>query len=248
MNIRGSRNKGKGFWDKEYKKGRPTIRSGKQAQGSHLALSNNPSEDLIKFTRWLQRNADHNEMNTHSSVLDLGCGNGRNLIYLAKIYSIQGTGYDISNEAITQAKQLSKDLPLKYEARSIAGPLSLEDQSQDLVLDMMTSHFLNHVDRKILGSEIARVLKPGGWLYFKTFLRDEDVHAERLLRERPAEEKGSYIHPKIGVAEHVFTEDEIEGMLKDNFIVHKMLRSHRHRDERGHAAKRRSISIYAERI
>jgi SAM-dependent methyltransferase len=243
MNNRRGNNTGKGFWEKEYKKGGSKSRS-----GGHLALSNNPSEDLIKFTRWLQRNVDHGQMSTHSSVLDLGCGNGRNLIYLANTYNVHGTGYDISNEAITQAKQLSKDLPLKYEARSIAGPLLLEDQSQDLVLDMMTSHFLNHEDRKILGSEIARVLKPGGWLYFKTFLRDEDIHAERLLRERPAKEKGSYIHPKIGVAEHVFTEDEIEDMLKDNFIVHKMLRSHRHRDERGHAAKRRSISIYAERI
>lgn len=248
MNIRGSRNKGKGFWDKEYKKGKPTSRSGKQNQGGHLALSNNPSEDLIKFSRWLERNSDSTNLNPHPSVLDLGCGNGRNLIYLARNYGAKGYGYDISSEAINQAKQNSKDLPLSYEARSIAGTIPLEDQSQDLVLDMMTSHFLNHEERTNLSKEIARVLKPGGWLYFKTFLRDEDVHAKRLLRESPAEEKGSYIHPKIGVAEHVFTENEIEQMLKDNFIIHKMLRSHRHRDEKGHAAKRRSISIYAEKI
>ena len=35
----------KGFWNKEYKKGKPGSRN-----TGHLALSNNPSEDLIKFT------------------------------------------------------------------------------------------------------------------------------------------------------------------------------------------------------
>lgn len=236
---REEKTKSKKFWDKEYK--------GNSGQNKHLALSNNPSEDLIKFTRWLSRNSESNVLTSRSSVLDLGCGNGRNLIYLAKTYGVKGVGYDISNEAVNQATQLSKGLSLEYEARSIAGTLTVEDQSQDLVLDMMTSHFLNQEERVVLSKEIARVLKRGGWLYFKTFLRDEDIHAERLLRQNPAEEKGSYIHPKIGVAEHVFTEAEIEEMLKDNFIIHKMLRSHRHR-EKGHAGKRRSISIYAERI
>ncbi len=223
------------FWNKEYKK------------AGHLALSNNPSEDLEKFARWLIRNGDSDSFKANPSVLDLGCGNGRNLIYLAKNYSIKGIGYDISGEAVEQAKKMSVGLNLKYEARSIAGHINLPDQSQDLILDMMTLHFLTAPERKELIAEISRLLKPGGWFYFKTFLRDEDIHAERLLRENPAEEKGSYIHPKIGVAEHVFTEEEIKEMLKENFDIHKMLRSHRHR-ENGHAAKRRSISVYAERI
>ncbi len=228
-------NRGRKFWNKEY------------LQAENLALSNNPSEDLIKFTKWLARNADQNPLQPGSSVLDIGCGNGRNLIYLAKTYDINGLGYDISSEAISQAKKLSKGLGLEYQTRSIALPLTVPDQSQAIVLDMMTSHFLTEEERKNLLQEIARVLKPNGWLYLKTFLRDEDLHAERLLREHPAKERGSYIHPKIGVAEHVSTEDEIKDVLKQNFLIHKMLRSHRHR-ENGHATKRRSISVYAEKI
>lgn len=237
MNNRGTKNKGQGFWNKEYGE-----------KSKHLALSNNPSEDLMKFTKWLERNDAFGGLNPRSHVLDLGCGNGRNLIYLAKIYGIKGVGYDISAEAVKQAIDLSKGLNLKYEARSIVGSITFPDESQDLILDMMTSHFLNYGEREFLYKEIARLLKPGGWLYFKTFLRDEDIHAGRLIRENPADEKGSYIHPKIGVAEHVFTEVEIEQMLSKNFRIHKMLRSHKHRDEHGHAAKRRSISVYAEKM
>ena len=232
----------KGFWNKEYRKGK------------HLALSNNPSEDLIKFTKWLERNDDLIKLNSHASVLDLGCGNGRNLIYLAKTFGLRGIGYDVSLEAIKQAQLLSKDLRLKYETRSIAGKITEPDSSHSLVLDMMTSHFLNEAERKNLINEIDRVLVPCGWLYLKTFFKEDDINAGRLLKEHPAEEKGSYIHPKIGVAEHVFTEDEIESALKEHFVIHKMLRSHRHIDKdprqggARHAGKRRSISVYAQKI
>ena len=233
------------FWNREYQAGgQKTRRSGKQ----HLALSNNPSEDLIKFTKWLERNEEIVKLNSHASVIDLGCGNGRNLIYLSKNFKIKGTGYDISIEAIKQAEGLSKDLNLKYEVRSIAGKITLPDESQSVVLDMMTSHFLNKAERENLIEEIARVLVPGGYLYLKTFFKDRDTHAARLLKENPAEEKGSYIHPKIGVAEHVFTEEELEESLKKDFTIRKMLRSHRHRNIGGSGGKRRSISVYAQKI
>ncbi|MCR4311391.1 MAG: methyltransferase domain-containing protein [Candidatus Taylorbacteria bacterium] len=223
-----------GFWNKEYK------------QGNHLALSDNPSEDLIKFTRWIERESGREFLNVHATALDLGCGNGRNLIYLAKQFGIRGIGYDSSKEAIVHAKQLSLDLPIVYETRSIAGNLPVPDESQTFVLDMMTSHFLDATEREHLITEIARVLKPGGWLFWKTFLQDGDMHAKKLLREHPAEEDGSYIHPRMHVAEHVFTEEEVRQVLSYNFTIHKITKSHRHRDS-GRAGKRRSMSIYAER-
>ncbi|MSR78999.1 MAG: class I SAM-dependent methyltransferase [Candidatus Taylorbacteria bacterium] len=222
------------FWNKEYKK------------GGHLALSEEPSGDLIKFTRFLERSHGRKILNPTSSVLDLGCGNGRNLIYLAENFGMRGIGYDISNEAVNIAKKSSENLPIQYEVRSIAGTFSLPDSSQSIALDMMTSHFLEASDRKNLVEEIARVLKPGGWLFLKTFLLDEDLHAKQLLRDNPASEPGSYIHPKIGVAEHVFTEEEIHEALALHFTVHKISKSHRHRED-GHASKRRSMSVYAER-
>lgn len=226
---------GKTFWNKEYK------------QKDHLKLSENPSEDLVKFTRHLEREYGRAYLNPLASVIDLGCGNGRNLVYLSKEFGMRGIGYDISSEATLQAQKLSTDLPLTYEVRSIAGALSVPDASQTLALDMMTSHFLNHAEREMLYTEILRILKPGGWLFLKTFLLDEDIHAERLLREHPGTEVGSYVHPEIKVEEHVFTEDEIAEDIGKYFFVHKILKSHRHKDEHGRPGKRRSISLYAQK-
>jgi SAM-dependent methyltransferase len=228
-------NKSRQFWNKEYK------------HGHHLTLSDNPSEDMIKFTKFLERQFGRTYLNPTARVVDLGCGNGRNLIYLAQNFGMRGTGYDISAEAIETAKTLSVNLPIEYLARSIKGKLDLPDASQTLALDMMTSHFLDASERKELFSEIIRVLKPNGWLFWKTFLLDEDEHAERLLRENPAAEIGSYIHPKIGVAEHVFTEDEVRETLAEHFVIHKIDKSHKHRAS-GRAFKRRSMSVYAQKI
>lgn len=225
---------GQAFWDAEYK------------EGGHLALSINPSEDLEKFTRWLVRETGRTLLNVTASVLDLGCGNGRNLIWLSETFGVRGVGYDISHEAVSQAKQrtASLGLPLSYEARSIAGTIPLPDNSVTIALDMMTSHFLNATERDALIEEIHRVLKPGGFLFYKTFLLDEDRHAERMLRENPGEEKHTYIHPEIGVAEHVSTEAEIVERYGRYFTIHKVHKSHRHK---GKYAKRRSVTFYFEK-
>lgn len=228
------RGKGKEFWNIEYK------------DGGHLALSTNQSEDLEKFTRWVERESGRKYLNVTSSSLDLGCGNGRNLIWLSETFGIRGVGYDISAEAISQAKKRTTELglPLTYEARTIAGAIPLPDNSQRFVLDMMTSHFLNASERAALIEEIYRVLKPGGFLFYKTFLLDEDKHAYRMLKENPGDEENTYIHPEIGVAEHVSTEEEIHETYGRRFHIHKIHKSHRHRGEN---AKRRSIVIYAEK-
>lgn len=222
-----------GFWDKEYKK-----------NGAHFALSDNPSEDLVTFIRWLEKEHGLSYAGPRTTVLDLGCGNGRNLIYLARKFGVRGAGIDSSHEAIREARGKSAELPLVYKVRSVVHPLPVPDLSQSLVLLMMTLHFLTKNERANLYKEMARVLKPSGWLYLKTFLLEDDRHARRLLSEHPAEEAGSYVHPKFGGVEHVFTEDEIRADLALYFTVEKIAKSHRHRGPRG---KRRSMSVYARK-
>lgn len=232
----------KQFWNKEYKD-----KGGNERQ-SHLAISDTPSEDLLHFLQWLEREYRGSIFNKESLVFDAGCGNGRNLIYLANTYHVHGVGYDISQEALEQARAKSHPYTITYTARSIAGPIALESASVDLVLDMMASHFLTEQEREELLAEIHRILKPGGWLFYKTFLLDGDMNARELLRDHPGTEHNTYIHPKIGVPEHVSTEEEIAQTFAPYFTIHKILRSHKHIDKHGRANKRRSISVYAERI
>lgn len=225
---------GVSFWDHEY------------THAEHLSLSDMASGDLQKFTRWLERQTKRAVLNPTSSVVDVGCGNGRNLLYLAATYNMHGIGYDSSGAAIKAAKELSKDWQLKYDVHSIAEPLPLADSSQMLALDMMSSHFLNVKQRMQLRDELYRVLKPGGYLFMKTFLKDGDLHTQQLLKERPGPETGSYIHPVIGVAEYVYSSQELLEFLGEKFTVHKTYASHKHLSK-GRARKRRTISVYAQK-
>lgn len=222
------------FWDHEY------------ANPENLKLSSDHSADLEKFVRFVERETGHKHLQQLTSVLDLGCGNGRNIIYFAREFGVKGTGYDSSSAAIAQAKTASEGLSIAYEVRSIAKPIDLPDESQNIVLDMMSSHFLTETERANLKQEIFRVLKPGGFLFMKTFLSDGDKHTERLLTEFPADEAGSYIHPVIGVAEFVYSEEELLDFLSECFEIKKIYRSHKH-VLRGKARKRRTISVYARK-
>lgn len=222
------------FWDQEY------------TNPEHLKLSMTESGDLAKCMRWLERQDSLPIPAKGSSVVDAGCGNGRNLIYLAAQFGMKGIGVDISSAAIAQARRASHELPITYHVSSAGKPLPAEDASQVLALDMMTSHFLNKEERKGLRDEIHRVLIPGGFLFMKTFLKDEDLHTARLLKDFPGQEPGSYIHPVMGVPEYVYSEDELVAFLSEVFIVRKIYRSHRH-TTKGGAGKRRTISIYAEK-
>ncbi len=222
------------FWNKEYR------------TGAHLQLSDEPAEDLIKFCRWVERAEGRRQLNVTGRVLDLGCGNGRNLIYLAQTYGIRGVGYDISDVAIRQAIAASVDMPIQYAVRSIDKPIELPDSSVNVVLDMMTSHFLKAADRSVLLQETLRVLRPGGWLFLKTFLADEDLHVAELLKTAPADEPGAYVHPKMGVYEYVYTEAALEDFFSPHFEIQKLERSFKHMKD-GRAFKRRTIAGYMQK-
>lgn len=223
------------FWNREYQ------------TSEHLTLSTAPSEDLQKFTRFLERGWKREFLNPAALALDLGCGNGRNLVYLAQEYGMRGIGYDISDVAVKEAVAASDGLPIQYDVRSIAAPLPVGDETVTVCMDMMTSHFLRKAEREHLRDEIYRVLRPGAWLFFKSFLADEDINVKMLLRDHPADEENAYIHPKLGVYEYVWTEDAVYELFGKQFEIHKFHKSHKHL-RRGRAGKRRTFSAYLERL
>ena len=226
---------GKDFWNKQYKT--PT----------HLALSDEPSEDLVKFTRYLLREHGKAYLNVTAKAADLGCGNGRNLIFLSKEFGVHGLGYDTSDVAIREAKAAAKDLPLEFKVASLTDPIPLPDASVMIALDMMASHFLKKAEREALRAGIVRALRPNGWLFFKSFLLDEDLNAARMLRSNPGPEEGMYIHPEIGVPEYVWTEQGVREFFEPYFTIHKIEKSYKHRHSDGSAWKRRTISAYLQK-
>lgn len=228
----------KEFWNKEYK------------DPGMFGLSDEVSADLQKFTRWMHKEYGKDAIRPDTFVLDAGCGNGRNVLWMNDAFRVRGYGYDISEEAIEQAKaKASKQQwgsKLTFEVKSIGELIALPDESVDIVIDAMSSHFLKNIERARFVSEVLRVLKPQGVMFFKSFYAERDSHTKELLEKHAADEVNAYIHPKLGVYEYVWTDAAIEETFGTDFVIMHKEPSHRHH-VKGKPAKRRSITCYFEK-
>jgi 2-polyprenyl-6-hydroxyphenyl methylase/3-demethylubiquinone-9 3-methyltransferase len=115
----------------------------------------------IKFNYFLEKINECKNL----KILDIGCGGG----LLAEEFTKLGAkvvGIDISHEAIKKAKEHANqnNLDIKYVAGE-AERLPFSDKFDIVVCADVFEH-VNNLDRCI--SELARILKPGGLLFYDT--------------------------------------------------------------------------------
>ncbi|WP_295673368.1 class I SAM-dependent methyltransferase [uncultured Mucilaginibacter sp.] len=133
--------------------------------------------DIYLFDQLLKGTYD----NCHT-ILDAGCGGGRNLVYfLQNGYSVYGV--DPNPEAIDAVKKLSQNLapanPLSNFVVAPAEVLPFDDDSFDLVISSAVLHFA-HSDEHFesMLHSMWRVLKPGGYLFARLA---SDIGLENLV-------------------------------------------------------------------
>ncbi|TFB27906.1 class I SAM-dependent methyltransferase [Pedobacter alluvionis] len=117
------------------------------------------------------------------SVLDAGCGTGRNLLYFLKS-GAQVYGVDQNPEAIAQLKNLASAFPhINPEENFRIGPieqLPFENESFDLVVSSAVLHFAENQEHfEAMLSAMWRVLKPGGYFFCRLA---SEIGIESLVR------------------------------------------------------------------
>jgi len=113
-----------------------------------MAMSASPSSWL---TRWPQA------LRAGASALDLACGSGRHLRYLAQ-QGLRVTGVDRDAAALAGLQGLGELIVADLEA----GPWPLGERQFELVL------VSNYLWRPLL-PRIVSAVAPGGWLIYETF-------------------------------------------------------------------------------
>lgn len=222
------------FWDKEYA----------SDNGKNFTLSSEASSDLQKFTRWLARQYQGEFFNKNSFVVDAGCGNGRNLFWMHENFGVKGLGYDISQVAINNLNK-KKINGVNFIVQNLNQKIPVEDNKADLVIDAIASHVLKKDEREFYKNEVVRVLSTGSYYFLKSLLLDEDRHAKRMIKDygQNAGEENSYIHPTMGIFEHVPSEEELIDFYRQDFDIEKIERSGAH-NVGNKANKRRYIILY----
>ena len=108
-------------------------------------------------------------------LLDLGCGTGRFLDSVKQVWPRLPTlGLDMSEAYIRHAKRQLKRWAWTRFIVGKAEAVPLPDNSQDAVTSIFLFHELPPKIRRVVFSECARILKPGGRLVFVDSLQRGD--------------------------------------------------------------------------
>src|SRR3989344_9389839 len=155
--------------------------------------------------------------------LDLGCGNGRNAIPLARM-GYEVVGMDISEVAL---KQAGDTLALENEevqkrARFILGsmgqPLPFKNFEFDVVMDITTFDILIKPEEiECHRDEVERVLKNNGYfLYYD--MAEDDPYSLDLLAKSPDKDKG-IIYTPTGIPFKIYSADDITRIFSSFKVI-----------------------------
>lgn len=153
----------------------------------------NPSKPVTEFLEEYQ-----DEFESGDKVLDLGCGQGRNILAMNE-KGLDTHGIDISQEALKQAQQLLSEKGIKANlTQGSFFDLPYEDKSFKSVVSNASFHDIPQEGVESAFGEVSRVLEDEGLflLYVKSSPK-KDASGETV---------------------HHYTEDQLKELAEQNFL------------------------------
>lgn len=149
------------------------------------------------------------------TILDIGCGTGRHLIFFSKL-DFEMYGFDASPKGLSLTKQwLSEEhLSAKLINHRMEERFPYDDNYFDAVISIQVIHHNKMKDILFTVSEISRILKKEGFIFI-TFPKLE-IKGKRDDWKLKEIEKGTYIPQagqEKGLPHHFFTIEEIHDVF-----------------------------------
>ncbi len=171
-----------------------------------------PSKALLLFAELL-------DFGSFKKVLDSGCGNGRNAIYLAR-KGCEVYGVDFSSVAVSKAKDEVESQGLSDRVhiynRSMVDPLPFPAGYFDLVLDSYVfCHFLSN-DRDKYRRNIRLLTRSAGYFMLSVFPPEDGYYGSmpKFSAEEPIVKDSNN-----DISKRLYTEREVEEYFSPDFRV-----------------------------
>lgn len=194
----------KSLWEREYSTLKVIPSSARTSPSKALRLFS----QLIDFT-------------TIHRVLDVGCGIGRNSVYLAQkgcdVFAI-----DFCDTALTHLINMAKKAGVIHDIHPtnclLQDYFPFRDRSFELVLDSYVfCHFTEEPLKKHYRNELHRVTKPGGIIYISLFSTTDGYY--RPMITRPEDPRVIVVDPHNGIKKQLYTEQDIKAFFCESFTL-----------------------------
>lgn len=173
-----------------------------------------PAELIVQFVfRNFNRNGE-------DKILDLGCGAGRHVYFMAS-ENIDTYGVDISADGIEHTKKLLKENGLSVDLK-VAGAdnIPYEDNYFNGIISYGVLYYCNINEIENAAKEIFRVLKPNGKALIVVrntkdyrYGKGKEIEKNTFLIEEEDKNKCSF--NENGMIMHFFEEDEVKKLFGD---------------------------------
>ncbi len=158
-------------------------------------------------------------------ILDIGCGYGRDAIYLANRFNCHILGIDNSSEAIEMArKAMAADLESRVTFQC-CDFRQIPNRKFEMVFASYFYHLLEMGERQAFINTIKKKLKPGGMLFLSTLSPKDPEH---FGKGKAVENEINSFHDQRYL--HFCTREELEGDF--SFLTIKKLSEHEYYEPR----------------
>ena len=179
--------------------------------------SEEPSSTVVYFTGYFPKLA----IKPPAKIIDIGCGKGRNTIYLAKkgfdVYAI-----DYIETAVQHVKSLAEKNNLKnvnVQTSDVTATWPFQDNFFDASLDNFSSIDIETMEgREKYKREMLRTLKKGGYA-FVAVVSASDEFESKYIALNPGKEKNSVLWPITGKFQKDYDEKELLEFYKEFKVI-----------------------------
>ena len=141
----------------------------------------------------------------HSTILELGCGEGNDCIYFANQgHSITAT--DFSDVVIAQNKERWSNPNLTFGIQDTSAPLGFGDKAFDVIYARLSLHYFDDKTTHKIFDEINRVLRPNGYISFMCKGVNDSIYGKGTKIETDMFELDGHVR-------HFFSEQYVRKLL-----------------------------------
>ena len=167
-----------------------------------------------KYDEWLNRFEPIID-GVETEIIDLGCGvTGNNTLFLLE-KGKRVISCDFAEEALNEVKKIKGSKTLLFD---MLDPFPFDDSSTDLVIADLSLHYFKEKDTIRIIGEIARVLKPSGYLFFR--LNSTNSTEYKKMVKNGEEEIEPNLFFSKNMEKRFFDKESIKSFFKDFDIIY----------------------------